>query len=370
MEQFGDISENTQQSIAKIISKHRQLNNNTVQLFLGPCETRLSLHDCTRTFLAQNSNRKVILASGFSMISYMCPNLIALDLGMCGRITDAQLKDIAEGCTQLKELALHGPFLCTDVGFSKLADLPLSSLVLSNASKMTSKSLEAFASKCPNLEKLCLQYCASIGAGIDCITRFSQLKSLDLSYLGSISNEDICRVLEKVGAGLEELDLNGYPGLSDAVLELISDTCPRLHALSLADATSLTSAEFSAFLSKSKIHLKRVSLFRIVHLEDTTLIAVISHHGSSLQDLNINGLDELTTHSLAALAKSTPRLKTLDVSWIRNIDDEIFEDIIKHCPELKTIKVYGCNRLTDVTMRRVWKNGQGVNVNIQGNEFD
>jgi DNA repair protein RAD7 len=47
VEEFGDISENSKQLISKIISRQRQINNNSIKLFLGPAEKTLMLYDCT-----------------------------------------------------------------------------------------------------------------------------------------------------------------------------------------------------------------------------------------------------------------------------------------------------------------------------------
>ena len=81
------------------------------------------------------------------MISDHCPNLTNLHLGMCGRIKDADLKKIVDGCPSLKSLELDGPFLCTDIGMSqlsKLSDLEsfaISTIVVSADSNTTDAAM-------------------------------------------------------------------------------------------------------------------------------------------------------------------------------------------------------------------------------------
>ncbi len=63
-----------------ILSRHRQLKNDLIPLFLGPTEDSLELFDCAK-----------IDDQGFQLIAYSCPNLVRLNLSLCGRLTSTHI---------------------------------------------------------------------------------------------------------------------------------------------------------------------------------------------------------------------------------------------------------------------------------------
>ena len=278
---------------------------------------------------------------------------------------------IADRCSQLEEVSLAGCFLCTDEGLSSIFDLRLQSLSLKHADKLGSRSLKALAKNCSaTLESLTLENSPHIKENLNLISGLENLKILHLNHIGIYEDNDICDIIEKLGPKLEDLSLTGYPKLSDKILETISAFCGQLQRLSLEECPLLTSQGFQDFLSKFKSRLTHLSLRRNVTLDDQTIIGFLNHHGRTLTCVDLNGLDELTSHSLMALAFVAPSLELIDVSWIRNVDDEFLEKLIATCPNIKKVKAYGCNRLTDLLLRQELKNAQGQNIFIQGNEFD
>jgi DNA repair protein RAD7 len=100
LEELGWIEPESRLKFAKIISRRRQLNNKTVALFLGPDEDQVQLFDCT-----------YLNEAGLSQIPMQCPNLITLDLGLCGRMNDHVLGLIGNHCPMLMNLSLGGAFL-------------------------------------------------------------------------------------------------------------------------------------------------------------------------------------------------------------------------------------------------------------------
>ncbi len=359
MEEFGDISESTRRNISRIISKDRKLNNDTLQLFLDPQEERLELFDCT-----------LITSDGFNAIAYLGANLRALTLQMCGKITDSELKLLSDRCDQVQELVLDGPFLCSDDGFKAIFSLPLKTLRIGHAAKMTGDSLQELVEKCPQLEELSFEYCGRLKDGARAISRLSKLTALTLNHVGGMDNETLAEIIGSVGSNLRKLSLNGYCNMSDDILKLIATECRHLSDLSLSEASSLTADGFGQFFTLSKACLKSISLHRNVSLTDSVVISLVNQHGPTLENINLNGLDDLTVQALKTLAMGCPRLLSLDVSWIRLVDDEFLEKLLLFSRGLKCIKVYGCNRLTEVTMKKTLCNGAGLPVLVYGNEFD
>ncbi|KND04484.1 uncharacterized protein SPPG_00212 [Spizellomyces punctatus DAOM BR117] len=366
VEEFGDISEATKLQIAKIIGRYRQLNSTNVRLFIGPGEDRLNLSECT--YLDEKA---------LSEVAYMSPNVHQLYLGNCGRITDNVLKIIGENCTSLASLSLSGPFLPSSSGFITLFQglgEKLKELSLQHAAKLDKAAVEVLVQRCPNLTLLRFDQCLKLGdEGIRLIADLKHLDFLELSRLGEkVSEESLIHVIRTVGAQLRVLSLNGHSHLTDKVLnEAIVPTCERLQEISMEESEGLTSAGMVDFFGKLKAPsgLSVVSLSRNVHMNDDVIVAIVNHFGTSLQQLNLNGLDELTDYSLGAVATGCPNLTELDVSWIRNVNDSILEKLLANSRSLSKVKVYGCNKLSEFIINRRWINKYEQDIRFVGNEY-
>lgn len=309
----------------------------------------------------------VINSAGYEMISYLCPNLTSLHLGMCGRIRDSDIKILVDGCPNLTIFELDGPFLCTDDGMSEVGRLSyLESLSISNASKITYKSINNL--KVP-LRLLKLRHCTAVDKGIgEVFNIFPNLEDLKLEFIGNLSEDELILIIQG-GKTLHTLFLEGFSNLTDNCLQQICKSCPSLSMLSVGSSEQLTNEGLLAFFEALTISLSYLSLHRVTNLADDVLISVLSHHSKTLTHLDLNGLDKLTSESLNALS-GIRNLKYIDLSWIRNVDNELFDSLRKHCSYLNILKVYGCIRLTDENLNLIWTNDNGQTIQIQGNEFD
>ncbi|KAJ3057051.1 hypothetical protein HK097_001020 [Rhizophlyctis rosea] len=359
VEAFGDISDSTKTQISKIISRDRQLNQNNVMLFLGQMEQKVELFDCT-----------YLNESALNQIPFLCPNLRVLHL-------DEVLNSIGQNCTSLTSLTLKGPFLPSDTAFSHLftsLGSKLTALHLQHAAKLASSGIAALVENCAGMRELRLDSCMKLGD--DEVRRVGELRELvelELSRLGTgVKEESLCGLVGDVGRGLRVLSFNGYPDMTDRVLlTSIAPTCTSLRSLSLEDCESLTTEGMVEFLSnlKTPTGLTKFSLWRNVHLKDEALVACLNDHRGTLEELCLNGLDELTEYGLKLVGGCTG-LKEVDLSWIRDLDDFILADILKSCKKLQKVKIYGCSKLTEQVLNQRWENGHGGEIRIVGNEFD
>ncbi|KAI8818591.1 uncharacterized protein EV422DRAFT_173028 [Fimicolochytrium jonesii] len=365
VEGFGDISEATKLQISKIIGRHRQLKPENVRLFTGPTEQRVHLFECT--YLDDEALSEVAAAS---------PNVRHFHLGNCGRITDKTLKVIGDTCAQLETLCLDGPFLPSNAAFATLFEglgEKLRELTLRHAAKLNKNGIETLVGSCPHLRVLRLEQCMKLDdESIQLLGNFKDLEVLEIGFMGDkVSEESFVNLLMTIGAGLKTLVLNGHSRLTDSVLTAIASNCTQLHDLSLEECESLTSEGVLQFVRdlKSSTGLTSLSLSRNVTMKDDLIVALVNLHGHSLQKLNLNGLDELTEYSLNSLATGCPNLRELDVSWVRNVDDFVLKQLVDSCPSLAKVKVYGCNRLTEIIVNGHTKNADGVEVRFVGNEY-
>ncbi|KAI9208454.1 uncharacterized protein BJ171DRAFT_595611 [Polychytrium aggregatum] len=369
IEQLGDISYESKQTISRIISRSRVLNNQTLGLFIGPDESSLDLYDCT--LLDEN---------GYTQISSFCPNLTHLNLTLCGRMNDHVIQVYARSFPRLTSLTLRGPYLVTDKAFAALFESlgdKLMKLRLESAAQLGFGGLSALVKNCPRLKSLHLDQCTSVGdAEIKALGGLTSVEELQLNYLGSaISDEALGGIIQTIGQQLSVLSLSGYGQMKDALLlDVIAPICNQLQFFSIANCESITDEGFEQFLNvfkrKGSTRLSRLDLSRVTQLGDSSLIVLSNLHCDMLQTLLLNGLEDLTERSLKALATKLPMLEVLDLSWVRNLEDELLEEFFRNCPRLKLAKLYGCNKLTEFTFRRRWTNAKGEPIELLGNEFD
>ncbi|KAI8995943.1 hypothetical protein BC832DRAFT_535640, partial [Gaertneriomyces semiglobifer] len=377
VEDFGGISDRLKLSISKIIGRHRQLTPQNVKLFIGPGEMNVDLFECT--YLDE---------AALCYVATLCPNARHLHLGYCGRATDKVLDAISEHCTQLTELSMSGPFLPSAAAFTNLfVNLPqLVSLHLKFAAKLNPDSLASLVDNCAGLQSLRLEGCTKLRAeGLRTIARLKNLAELELSQIevspdvDTDMEEALSHLITTIGPSLTMLYLNGFKNLPDRILSDLSNSCPKLSKLSLEENTSMTPEGVVSCLTtlaeknSTPNGLTHLSLNRNETFTDTCLIAIVNLF-PRLSFLGINGWDELSSTSLEALVSQEnglTELEEIDVSWVRNVTDDIFIGLMRNNRKLEKVKVYGCNRLTEEVVGKEWRSngGEGKMVIVAGNEF-
>ncbi|KAF9932166.1 hypothetical protein BGZ65_004586 [Modicella reniformis] len=344
VEAFGDISDISMDKICKIISRNRSLNTETVQLFLDSRHTDLSLYDCTD-----------IAAPGLQNIAQFCPKLRSLRLKLCGRIDDSVMKYYAEHLTQLNSLSLIGPILITDAAYIKLFEAVgkrFERFELKHSARFSLKALEVLCEKCPNLTHLRLgDLDLMTDDWLELIANLTKLKSLRIRNpeRERITTASVVKLIQAVGSGLEELELKGCVELEDSVLfDGIRPSCVRLECLDVAGCEEFTTEGVKTLFEDwtTNRSLTYINLGDCILLKDEALVAVTAHSGTTLQNLNIRGLDELTKEGLLTMVRCE-NLRTLDASWCRAMDDEVMGQLVAAAPKLNKVMVWGDHRLTE-----------------------
>ncbi|KAF9276036.1 hypothetical protein BGZ68_010303 [Mortierella alpina] len=344
VEAFGDISDISMDKICKIICRNRSLNTETLQLFLDPRHTDLSLHDCTE-----------ITAEGLKSIAQFCPLLRSLKLKLCGRINDDVLNYYADHLSRLTSLSLIGPILLTDKSFIKLFETVgdrLERFELKSSSRFSVDSLKALCTHCPKVTHLRLGDCNLMNDDwLTPIAGLTNLRSLRIRNPepDRLTTQSVVSLIQAVGSGLEELELKGCTTLEDPVLvEAIRPSCVRLERLNIMDCEYFTTEGVQTLFKDWTTNrgLSYVNLENCVMLKDEALIAVTAHSGATLEDLNIKGMDEVTKEALLTLDRCENLLR-LNASWCRAMDDEVMEVLVKAAPRLEKVTVWGDHRLTE-----------------------
>ncbi|KAJ1660957.1 UV-damaged DNA-binding protein rad7 [Dispira simplex] len=348
VETLGDIGDVNMDKICRIISKRRLLTPESLRLFLRPDKLQLRLYDVTR-----------LAAPQLTQITVFCPYLTELHLDFCGRMDDETLGAVATRCTQLRSIHLHGPFLVTDEAFAHFFQNranKLTTISLSQASRLAQQGIQSLASQARELTVLKLMGCEHVDDRClmlltdPAVSVLGLIEHLDISRPGAattvggvyntytIQDSTILRMITLFGSRLRVLNLNGCHTLSDRVLhEGIVPHCSRLHSLGLSECTGLTSFGMASFFIRWRdrypqgAHLTHLDLSRCDTLGDTVVETVVYHSGHSLENLNMNGLIQLTDAAFVAACGGV----TFNDLWKRHILRQCLDEARQYVAEVR-----------------------------------
>lgn len=393
---LGDIGQANLNKISKILSRNRSLNNSTISLFLNPGLKSLEFWDCSN-----------VDSDSLNKIALYCPGLESLTLFMCGHLHNDNLKYYSTNLCNLKELLLNGPFLISDVMWQDYFESPgtnLSLFEIRNTHRFGNDSLicllENFGKEL-TLLKLSRLDGLNSAAIYDLIPHYletNSLTSLELSYPTAedlITDELLINILSVTGETITNLNVDGCINLTDKfLLEGVCKFCPNLTSLSMKLVDLVTNEGFAkAFNEYKEVNssgLTEVALTKCTSLGDEAIYSLLSHSSHTLLELNLNSIHNITRHfwlqiftddydaSKKALKEAVeqeelqlqnnenadedeevsqkaqkyfaeikfPLLTTLDVGFVRSVDNEILELIGEKCSKLKILEVYGNNKCT------------------------
>lgn len=205
-------------SIESFIAKIREIGNTDAQ------DTQFRLRLKKAKLLREEALLKIVQLAGPSIreldlemaritdetligIVNACPNLEALNLKSCTRLTDTGLQVLANNLRKLRFLSLANP------GRGKLTDTTLRTILLNN----------------PHLE------------------------TLDLSWQSNLSGESIKEIPLRL-PGLKKLFLTNCNKISDPEVDLIASSCSQLSTLALDFCKQLTKESLHQLFQAKNIH--------------------------------------------------------------------------------------------------------------------
>jgi DNA repair protein RAD7 len=198
----------------------------------------------------------------------------------------------------------------------------------------------------------------------------NNLTYLDISSPGepdALSTEAFVSLMSVVCGNLIHLDLSGNVLLSDGFLyQGLKPFARKLAHLVLSDLPDLTDAGVAKFFDTwAKRQDEReegrdvnpplvsLDLSRCHELSGLALASVLQHSGGALENLSINGWKSTPQRILAMIGENAPKLQTLDIGWCREVDDWVLKEVMEHCKHIKDVKVWGCQRITEMCLRKV-----------------
>lgn len=346
VDELGDIGDINLKKISRILCRNRSLGDNTLKLFLDPQLKKLEFWDCS-----------ALTISAYNQIAAYCPQIEELTLLMCGRLHNDNLKYFSTNLPHLHSIELDGPFLINNEtwqSFFNSVGSRLKSFKLSNTHRFSDETLALMLEKCgENLESLKLSRLDGIKnkESYDLMPAYlTKLKDLEISYPHHedlVDDALLINLLSINAETLTSLTLDGCSALTDDFL--INGLRPfagNLRKLSLQLLDQITSEGFVGLFHDwdANFGLNEVYLRKCFSLADDGIIEMFLHSGSSLVELSINSVKDLTAMTFQIMR--CPNLTYLDCGFVRAVDDVMLELIGKNCPQLKVVDCYGNNRCT------------------------
>lgn len=291
------------------------------------------------------------------------PSLRNLRLDFCGHMDDTVASAWAAALPNLRRVELLGPFLVRANGWQTFfrAHPDLEGFLITQSPRFDIDCMRVLVESCPKIRELRLKEVGKLSDEflVELKPLGGQLTHLDLSYPGrsdALNEAALIELMSHVGSALEHLDLSGHAAVGDAVLfRGLKPHARTLKALTLADCLEVTDAGVAEFFEswQAGTRLSTLNLSRNPDLKDAALKALLAHSGEELVELNINGWKDVSEDALKGVSQKASKLRKLDVGFCREVDNFFVKDVLDRCPDIKEIKVWACQRVTEVCKRKV-----------------
>ena len=277
------------------------------------------------------------------------PSIQSLNLRACNEITDVGLWAIARFCKHLKGLNLSFAESFTHIGLRSLTlrCTEITSLDLSHCPQVTDAAVRVVAGGCGNLEHLNLSYCdnitdLSLSEVAQCCRNLKHLDVTCCSGLSQFGDYALAHCGTHLGQ-LEELLCIGCPHIRNAGIEgLAEGTCTStVHTLRFTTCTAGIKGAVPTDALARFTKLQHLQLAGWKRITDADL-QVLSTSLPRLRILDISGAQTVSAKGLKSL-RSLPKLVDLNLQNCALVGDaKSLEALCLACPQLEALNLAGC----------------------------
>ena len=350
---LGDLPEPLVERLAAILCKKRLLNSTTFTMFLQPNTEVVTVFDGAR-----------LTSDDYTRIFQLVPNIKKLRLRNAVQFKNKVMDYLIGSPVELESFSIHGANLIDNEKWNEFLTKKGKYLralkVYYTDGAFGDEQLELLPTACPNLKRLKISHNQQVtDAGLNHITKLSNLEHLTLQIYGVTSTEPYVNIINSIGQNLRTLCLDVVRYVEDDVLKAIHENCINLSKLRITDNEYLTDAGFaSLFTNWSNSSLTHIDFRRCRHVDSTDprdnkenigfcdagFEAMMAHSGSTLTYLNFHDcrhIHSTTFERVFAIGKEYLALKSADISFVWGVNDFVVGSIFRSCPNIKTLKVFG-----------------------------
>lgn len=226
---------------------------------------------------------------------------------------DFPIRQLAH-CKSLRSLELDDCRQISHVYLQNLESTALQALHLKNCVHITSSSIACIVQKCPNITIIDLTHIPMQESDLLYIVEnLKELNRVILSYIESVSDSVVLSLIENHNQSVQTLKLDGCEKLTDKCISKLTRSFPNLKVLSLMFCQQLS--------------------------DNSLIIKDNSSRWIYLKELYLAGCIKLTGKSIVSIVQRAPKLKTLSIPLVSDIDDEVLTEISSYIPNLEHLNI-------------------------------
>ncbi|KAI6670900.1 hypothetical protein NL676_005785 [Syzygium grande] len=275
--------------------------------------------------------------------------LRSVDLSRSRFFGHAGLSSLAANCAGLVEIDVSNATELTDAAATAIAEARnLERLRMGRCKLITDMGVGCIAVGCRNLTLLCLKWClrvSDLGVGLIAM-KCADIRSLDLSYL-PITDKSLQPVLKL--RNLEELILEGCPGIHDDGLATLKGSCPSLKVLNLSNCQNVSHVGLSSLTSEAHCLQQLILSYGSPVTAD---LGKSLHKFSGLQVVRLDGC-MVTCSGMKAMVNCTTCLKELSLSKCLGVTDDCLSFLGQTQRELRKLDITCCRKITYASINSI-----------------
>lgn len=362
---LGDLPASLVDRIARILSKRRLVDQNTLLLFLQPNAEDVHIYDGAK-----------LSSEHIMRIFQDVPKLKNLKIRNAIQFKDEVMDYIiSRDQINLEGFSLHGANLVSETHFIKYFKAKGHSLrsfkIYYTDKHFGNESVVALKDYAPALKRLKIYHNQEVSAdGVREIAELKGLQHLSLHLHKSVHSDVYVHVLKSIGAGLKTLSLKMVPEIDNTVLDAIHANCRSLEKLRITDSENMTDEGFARLFNGWEnpglitLDLQKCRQLDSTHprINDNNIglcsngfRALMAHSAKTLRHLNIHACRHISREAFEEVfspERVYPDLRDIEISFCEEVTDFIVGSIFRSCPVLREMNVFGCMKVKDVLVPR------------------
>lgn len=362
---LGEMPPQIIDKIARMLSKKRLVDPNTLNLFLQPTAQDISIYDGAK-----------LSTDDLMRVFQMAPAVKNLKIRNAIQFKDEVMEYLlSRDKVELEGLYIHGANLISAEMWKKYLTAKGGSLqkfqIYYTDRHFDDECMTTLRTAAPELKRLKVYNNQQVGGGgIRELVHLKKLQHLSIHLHKHVHSDIYVEVLRSIGAGLRTLSLRMTAELDNTVLDAIHNNCHHLSKLRITDSEIMSDAGFARlFTGWRNPGLTFVDLQKCRHVDsqkprdnpdDIGLCsegfkALMAHSGKSLQRLNLHACRHISKQAfdeVFSLKKTYPELKSLEISFCEEVNDYVVGSVFRSCPNLRELNVFGCMRVKNARVPR------------------
>ncbi|KAL7133253.1 hypothetical protein ABFS83_12G128400 [Erythranthe nasuta] len=333
--------------ICWFLCDNRRMDSHFLELLVRGSPTEIRVRDCswlseelfTKTFEGCNASKLTVFQ--FDQGGACLPDYTL----------NATLARSTNSLPALTTLSLKGAYRLSDAGLNTLVSAApsLKSIDISQCPMLTSDGICLLANSLQLvLRELYIDNCHGIDAMsiLPALLKLENLEVLSLAGIQTVCDDFVSKFVSIHGCRMKELVLADCIELTDSSIKVIGDTCSKLRAIDLSNLCKLTDISIGHLANGCRA-IQMLKFCRNA-FSDEAIAAYLDVRGALLNDLSLNNVIQVSNHTALSLARNCRNLRSLDLSWCRNLTNEALGLVVDSCSSLEVLKLFGCTQVTNV----------------------